>query len=114
MKDTEKFLDKLEDKVIPAIGEMIKKETSHLSFLETQAKSMLSKGQGSAKMSVFMTDSIQRSKSSLEHLRMRLLDYSKYVAEQRELIREAKDAEELEGLKSRMVNRKANRDKLFF
>ena len=114
MKDTEKFLDKLEDKIIPAISEMIKKESSHLSFLETQAHSMLSKGQGSAKMSVFMADSIQRSKDSLEHLRGRLVDYSKYVAEQREILRQAKDDAELEELKRRMTNRKRRQDNLFF
>lgn len=113
MKDTGKFLDKLENTIIPAVNEMIKKEVSHLSFLEAKFSSMASEGQGSAKMNVFIAISIQDSKSSLEHLRTRLLDYSKYVAEQRELIRQAKDEEELEALKCRMANRKRNQDKLF-
>lgn len=104
MKDTEKFLDKLEDKVIPAINEMINKETSHLAFLETQAHSMLSEGQGSAKMSVFMADSIQKSRDNLGHLRGRLVDYSMYIAEQREILKQAKDDAELEELKRRMTN----------
>ena len=113
MKDTEKFLDKLENTIIPAVNEMIKKEVSHLSFLEAQAKSMLSKSGGSAKMAVFVADSIQRSKKTLAHLRERLLDYSKYVAEQRELIRQIKDEEELEDLKCRMASRKSRKDELF-
>lgn len=73
---TDDFKKQMRDEFIPTIEELVKKEETHLKFLQKSLDKLVHSGH-----SVDIDEMIERTEASIKHLKHRLLEYQEYAKE---------------------------------
>jgi hypothetical protein len=70
----EDFKTQMRNEFIPAIGELIKKEETHLAFLQKSLEKLTHSGH-----SVDIDEMIEKTEASIGHFKHRLKEYQEYI-----------------------------------